>query len=169
LVIPAAQVAADAIAAAPADTVAQQAARYYVVQSGDTLSGIAQFYYGNGGLWSTIFNANTDKIANPHWIYPNQQLVIPAVAGITGIAVANTSRPGIFQPGLWAVHRAVGRHAEQDRVRRLRQRQHLVGHLSGQCAPDQQPGSNLSGPRAGDTLALCWRGNARDFSSRATL
>jgi nucleoid-associated protein YgaU len=90
LVIPAAQVATDAIAA-PSGSVEQQATRYYVVRPGDTLSGIAQVYYGNGDLWPTIFNANTDKIANPHWIYPDQQLVIPAVAGTTGVASANTS------------------------------------------------------------------------------
>jgi LysM repeat protein len=44
LVIPATQVAADAIVATPSDTVEQQAVRYYVVRPGDTLSGIAQAY-----------------------------------------------------------------------------------------------------------------------------
>ena len=78
LVIPAAQ-AADAIVAAPSYSVDQQTVSYYVVQPGDTLSGIALAFYGNGNLWPTIFNANTDKIADPHWIYPNQQLTIPAV------------------------------------------------------------------------------------------
>ena len=77
LVIPAAH-AADAISAAPLDSIEQQAVSYYVVQPGDTLSGIALAFYGNGNLWPTIFNANTDKIADPHWIYPNQQRVIPA-------------------------------------------------------------------------------------------
>jgi nucleoid-associated protein YgaU len=83
LVIPAAQatdaIVADAIVAAPSYSVDQQTVSYYVVQPGDTLSGIALAFYGNGNLWPTIFNANTDKIADPHWIYPNQQLTIPAV------------------------------------------------------------------------------------------
>jgi len=83
LVIPVQQPVASASAAPPA-AADQQNARTYVVKSGDTLSGIAQFFYGNGDLWPTIYNANTDKIANPHWIYPNQQLVIP------GVASANT-------------------------------------------------------------------------------
>jgi nucleoid-associated protein YgaU len=71
LVIPAAEAAAEANFAPLADTV-------YVVKPGDTLSGIAWAFYGDGNLWPRIFNANTDKIASPHWIYPNQQFVIPS-------------------------------------------------------------------------------------------
>jgi nucleoid-associated protein YgaU len=76
LVIPPTQ-AANAVSAARLDSAEQQAVRYHVVRRGDTLSGIAQLYYGNATLWRTIFNANTDKIRDPHWIYPDQQFVIP--------------------------------------------------------------------------------------------
>lgn len=97
LVIPAAQGAANAVAAnVYAPTAADS---IYVVQPGDTLSGIALAFYGNGNLWPTIFNANTDKIANPHWIYPNQQLVIPAVysASTTPSTPAQTGKgPGQY-------------------------------------------------------------------------
>jgi len=49
----------------------------YVVQSGDTLWGIAKKYYGDGNQYTKIVNANKDKIKNPALIYPGQQLVIP--------------------------------------------------------------------------------------------
>jgi len=84
LIIPATQAAvANTYIAAPADS-------FYVVQPGDTLSGIAQAFYGNSNLWPTIFNANTDKIADPHWIYPNQQLLIPAAVYTTSTTTNTT-------------------------------------------------------------------------------
>lgn len=49
----------------------------YIVQSGDTLWGIAKKYYGNGAEYPKIYNANRDKIKNPNLIYPGQKLVIP--------------------------------------------------------------------------------------------
>ncbi len=49
--------------------------RTYTVQSGDTLSAIAQLYYGNGSLYRIIAKAN--HIANPDLIYPGQVLIIP--------------------------------------------------------------------------------------------
>lgn len=56
-------------------------ARYYTVQTwpaqGSTLWGIATIYYGNGTLWTKIYNANRDKISNPDLIYPGQKLLIP--------------------------------------------------------------------------------------------
>ncbi len=49
----------------------------YVVKRGDTLWGIAKRYYGNGRLYTKIFNANRDKIKNPNLIYPGQKFIIP--------------------------------------------------------------------------------------------
>lgn len=50
----------------------------YVVQSGDTLSGIALAYYGNANLWPTIYNANAGVIGgNPNLIITGQVLYIP--------------------------------------------------------------------------------------------
>lgn len=54
-----------------------KAARTYVVQSGDTLSGIAQAMYGDAGRWSEIFEANKDKLSDPNLIHPGQELRIP--------------------------------------------------------------------------------------------
>jgi nucleoid-associated protein YgaU len=71
ITIPAPQVANTA--AAPA-----AASQSYVVQPGDSLWAIATSFYGNGGLWPVIYNANTAVIGgNPHLIYPNQTLTIP--------------------------------------------------------------------------------------------
>jgi nucleoid-associated protein YgaU len=53
------------------------AGRTYVVQSGDTLSGIAQAMYGDAGRWPDIFEANRDKIKDPNLIHPGQELRIP--------------------------------------------------------------------------------------------
>lgn len=56
---------------------AAPAPRTHTVVSGDTLWGIAQKYYGNGTQWPKIFDANRDKIKDPHWIFPAQVFVIP--------------------------------------------------------------------------------------------
>ena len=52
-------------------------ARYYVVKRGDCLWKIAKKYYGNGALYTKIYNANRDKIKNPDLIYVNQRFIIP--------------------------------------------------------------------------------------------
>jgi nucleoid-associated protein YgaU len=50
---------------------------YYVIKSGDTLSGIAAKYYGKGSLYPRIFEANREVIKNPDLIYPGQKIRIP--------------------------------------------------------------------------------------------
>jgi nucleoid-associated protein YgaU len=49
----------------------------YVVQSGDTLSKIAQKYYGDPALYTQIFEANRDVLKDPNKIFPGQKLKIP--------------------------------------------------------------------------------------------
>jgi len=49
----------------------------YVVQSGDTLSKIAQKFYGDAGLYPKIFQANKDVLSDPNKISPGQKLRIP--------------------------------------------------------------------------------------------
>jgi nucleoid-associated protein YgaU len=49
----------------------------YVVQSGDTLSKIAQKYYGDPSLYTQIFEANRDILKDPNKIFPGQKLKIP--------------------------------------------------------------------------------------------
>lgn len=50
----------------------------YTVKRGDCLWNIAKKFYGNGNKYTTIYNANKDKIKSPNLIYPNQVLWIPA-------------------------------------------------------------------------------------------
>lgn len=50
----------------------------YTVKSGDSLSSIAETYYGDARLWKTIYEANKSIIKNANVIYPGQVLTIPA-------------------------------------------------------------------------------------------
>jgi LysM repeat protein len=81
---------AHAAVGLPAATVAEQAhttaavrqnqprARTYTVQPGDTLSAIAQDFYGNPADWTWVYDANESVIANPNDIYVDQVLTIPS-------------------------------------------------------------------------------------------
>jgi polar amino acid transport system substrate-binding protein len=52
----------------------------YIVESGDTLSGIASRTYTDGRKWSVIYNANIGKIGtNPHLIRIGMQFRIPCL------------------------------------------------------------------------------------------
>lgn len=62
--------APEAEPAAPAPVI-------YTVVSGDTLSGIAQRFYGDASAYMRIFEANRDKLNDPNLIHPGQDLVIP--------------------------------------------------------------------------------------------
>lgn len=50
----------------------------YTVASGDTLSHIAERFYGKASGWNTIYQANRDQIDDPDKIFPGQTLRIPA-------------------------------------------------------------------------------------------
>ena len=49
----------------------------YTVGAGDTLSGIAQQFYGEPDKFRTIFQANRHEIDDPDSIFPGQVLRIP--------------------------------------------------------------------------------------------
>ena len=48
-----------------------------IIKHGDNLWRIARGTWGKGMRWSTIYQANTDQIRNPHWIYPGQVFIMP--------------------------------------------------------------------------------------------
>jgi nucleoid-associated protein YgaU len=50
----------------------------YTVKSGDTLSKIAQQFYGDSGQYMRIFEANRDKLKDPDKIQVGQRLTIPS-------------------------------------------------------------------------------------------
>lgn len=49
----------------------------YTVQPGDTLSGIAKSYLGDGNAYMKIFDANRDQLSDPDKIKPGQVLKLP--------------------------------------------------------------------------------------------
>jgi hypothetical protein len=53
-----------------------------VVVAGDTLSGIAKDVLQDGKLWPQIWEQN-EHVINPHWIYPNDRILIRPVTKIT--------------------------------------------------------------------------------------
>ena len=52
-------------------------AKFYTVQSGDTLGKIAKDFYGNAGSYMKIFEANQPMLTDPDKIYVGQALRIP--------------------------------------------------------------------------------------------
>lgn len=55
------------------------AQKIHIVKKGDTLWDLAGYYYDNPFIWRNIYNANLDKIDDPHWIYPGQEFIIPDI------------------------------------------------------------------------------------------
>jgi LysM repeat protein len=51
--------------------------RTYTVRPGDTLSAIAQRFYGNSADWPWLYHVNRSKVSNPNEIYVGEKLQIP--------------------------------------------------------------------------------------------
>ena len=58
-------------------TDAFDATQWHVVTKGETLWKIAEQYYGDGSLYSKIFEANRDVLKDPNRINIGQKLRIP--------------------------------------------------------------------------------------------
>lgn len=69
----------------------------YVVQRGDTLSGIAGRVLQNPRLWPQLWELN-GHIINPHWIYPNDQVLIRPLTLITEAAPPAPPEPVQDEP-----------------------------------------------------------------------
>lgn len=61
----------------PASATPSPTAREHIIRPGESLSKIAQQYYGNAGQWQKIYQANKDRIKDPNLIHPGQKIVIP--------------------------------------------------------------------------------------------
>lgn len=63
----------------PPVTEEKKLGKIHVVVAGECLFTIASYreYYGDPYKWPLIYEANKDKISNPNWIYPGQELYIP--------------------------------------------------------------------------------------------
>jgi nucleoid-associated protein YgaU len=72
------QPAAASAAASGAPSAGTSQQRTYTVKAGDTLSAIAQQFYGKANEYQKIFEANKDKLRDPDHIRAGQELVIPA-------------------------------------------------------------------------------------------
>ena len=60
-----------------AEEIQREESQYYTVKKGDSLSKIAQQYYGDPMKYPTIFEANKPMLSDPDKIYPGQVLRIP--------------------------------------------------------------------------------------------
>jgi len=72
---------------------AAPAARSYTVRSGDSLSQIAERFYGNPAHWQWIYQANRSKISNPNEIFVGETLTIPASAPSTSSYAPRHAKP----------------------------------------------------------------------------
>ncbi len=59
------------------EPIAEEEDQYYVIESGDTLWGIAAKTMGNGAKYTEIFEANKEVIQDPDKIFPGQKIRIP--------------------------------------------------------------------------------------------
>lgn len=80
--------ASDIVRPAPAsaqeqaqEQVQQQVGGTHEVVTGNTLWDLAARFYGDPYQWPVIYDANEDRIVDPHWIYPGQILTIPGLEG----------------------------------------------------------------------------------------
>jgi hypothetical protein len=65
---------------------AQLEERTHRVERGETLWGIAGIHWQEPFYWPLIFDANRDKIEDPHWIYPGQEFIIPPLPPVPEIS-----------------------------------------------------------------------------------
>ena len=127
--------------------------RTHVVRPGDTLWDLAGTYYANPYTWPTIHDANRSVVEDPHWIYPNEILVIPGQA--TAIAegppgAAGAIRPVAQQPQPVAV-------ADPDR----RTRFYRAGETTGPFLTDEVV--REAGVQPGEHYAAPWLANPRSL------
>lgn len=78
--------------------IAQTTSTTHLVAQDETLHEIATQYFGNAFSWPLIWEANKEKVQDPHWIYPGQELVIPPLSATGPIGAPDTSKPAETAP-----------------------------------------------------------------------
>ena len=61
----------------PSDRIAD--GEEYIINRGDTLSKLAETFYGTQSKWGKIYEANKQTVRNPHYLYIGQRIIIPPV------------------------------------------------------------------------------------------
>ena len=51
--------------------------RFHILRKNETLSDVAQQYYGSAAKWPKIYNANRSTIKNPNKLRPGTKIIIP--------------------------------------------------------------------------------------------
>jgi hypothetical protein len=69
----------------------------HVVQNGDTLWGLAEQFLGNPFMWPQLWETN-EHIINPHWIYPEDQILIRPLTQITEEAAPGAVAEAVPEP-----------------------------------------------------------------------
>ena len=79
------------LALMPVVGLAQGETRTHTVKTGDTLWDLAQLYLGDPFKWPDIYRLNTEKVKDPHWIFPDQVLLISGTPQDTPGTPADTA------------------------------------------------------------------------------
>lgn len=67
----------------------EESKTHSVLKGVDTLWGLADHYYNDPWQWPRIYEANKDKVKDPHWIYPGQQFIIPGLDVVVEVVKVN--------------------------------------------------------------------------------
>lgn len=73
--------------------------REHVVRRGDTLWDLARTYLLNPFSWPRIFEANRNVVEDPHWIYPDERLMIPGLEDTLGVSIRVEETPTVVSAG----------------------------------------------------------------------